>query len=148
MSEKIMEKKEFNELIEEYEPKSKLFTNCLKAFVVGGLICDLGQLITNISLNFNFTKDEAAIITTITLIFLSALFTGLGLYGKLGKFAGAGSAVPITGFANSVVSPAIEFKKEGYIFGLAAKMFIIAGPVLVYGTAMSVIIGLIHYFIK
>lgn len=139
--------KEYQKMVDEITPNSKLFTNCLKAFVSGGLICVLGQLITNYCVFIGFTRDMSTLITTIVLIFLSGLLTGLGWYSKLGKFCGAGTIVPITGFANSVVSPAIEFKKEGFVFGLGAKIFIIAGPVIAYGTLTSVLVGLIYYFI-
>ena len=128
-------------------PKSKIFQDCLKAFLVGGLICDVGQFIYNIATNYGFPKEQVISIVPIVMIFLGALLTGTGIYGKLAQFGGAGTVVPITGFSNAVVSPAIEFKKEGFIFGVAAKMFTIAGPVLVYGIGTSVIIGIIYYII-
>ena len=128
-------------------PKSKIFQDCLKAFLVGGLICDVGQLINNIAMNYGFPKEQVMSIVPIVMIFLGALLTGTGTYGKLAQFGGAGTVVPITGFSNAVVSPAIEFKKEGFIFGVAAKMFTIAGPVLVYGIGTSVIIGIVYYVI-
>lgn len=139
---------EYDQMVKSASPNSPIVMNCLKAFCIGGLICIIGQLINNYASSFGVSEDDAALITSIILILASAVLTGLGLYGKFGKFSGAGTIVPITGFANSVVSPAIEFKKEGFVFGMAAKMFIIAGPVIVYGTLTSMIVGLIYYFIK
>lgn len=129
-------------------PKSKIFLDCLKAFLVGGLICDVGQFIYNMSNFLGFSKEEALILVPIIMVFLGALLTATGIYSRLANFGGAGTVVPITGFSNAVVSPAIEFKKEGFIFGVAAKMFTIAGPVLVYGIGSSVIIGIIYYINK
>ena len=117
------------------------------AFLVGGLICTIGQVISNIAKNYyNMNTEEASATTSISLILIAAILTGLGLYEKIGKRAGAGSVVPITGFSNSIVSPAMEHKREGYVMGIGAKMFSIAGPVLVYGVSASVIVGLINYF--
>ena len=140
-------KKKYKIMANEVTPKSKIFRDCLKAFLVGGLICDVGQLISNIAMNYGFPKEQVVNIVPIAMIFLGALLTGTGIYGKLARFGGAGTVVPITGFSNAVVSPAIEFKKEGFIFGVAAKMFTIAGPVLVYGIGVSVIIGIVYYII-
>ncbi|NLL70075.1 MAG: stage V sporulation protein AC [Epulopiscium sp.] len=137
----------YQKRVEEVSPKSNLLVNCAWAFLVGGLICTFGQIITNIVKNLGYTRDEAAMITSIVLVFIGAFLTGLNLYDRIGKYAGAGSIIPITGFANSIVSPAMEFKKEGYIFGLGAKMFTVAGPVLVYGLLASVIVGLYYYLI-
>lgn len=131
----------------EVTPKSKIFQDCLKAFLVGGLICDVGQFINNIATDYGFPEEQVMSIVPIVMIFLGAILTGTGIYGKLAQFGGAGTVVPITGFSNAIVSPAIEFKKEGFIFGVAAKMFTIAGPVLVYGISTSVIIGIIYYII-
>lgn len=139
------EKEEFEKLVKIYSPNSHLFGDCVKAFFVGGTICTLGQIITNTVLYLGFTKDESALMTTLSLILLSVLLTSFGIYSKLGKFAGGGSLVPITGFANAVCAPAIEFKKEGMILGVGAKMFVVAGPVIVYGTISSVIVGLVHF---
>lgn len=125
--------------------KSPVIKDLIMAFVIGGLICVLGQAITDISKSYGFDKETAGSITSATLIFLSGLFTGLGLYEKLAKYAGAGTLVPITGFANAMVSPAIEFKNEGLIFGVGAKLFVIAGPVIVYGVSASIIGGIIYY---
>ncbi len=139
---------EYDKMVKQASPNSPIFMNCLKAFISGGIICIIGQLLSNFYTGKNFSKEEAALLVSITLIGLSALLTALGWYEKLGKFCGAGTIVPITGFANSVVSPAIEFKKEGMVFGMAAKMFIVAGPVIVYGTLTSMLVGLVYYFVK
>ncbi|PKM52424.1 MAG: stage V sporulation protein AC [Firmicutes bacterium HGW-Firmicutes-7] len=139
-------KKEYDKMVQNTSPKPKLLINCVKAFVVGGAICVLGQIIINVLKYWDFNKDDAAMITSMFLIFLGSLFTGLDLYDSLGEFAGAGSIIPITGFANSIVASAIEFKKEGYVLGVGAKMFTIAGPVIVYGTISSVVVGIIYFF--
>lgn len=118
------------------------------AFLIGGGICTLGEALLNMYTALGFSQDGAGALTSITLIFLSALFTGLKLYDRLARVAGAGTLVPITGFANSVVSPALEFKSEGFVLGLGAKMFVIAGPVIVYGISASIIYGIIYYIIK
>lgn len=136
---------EYSKLVDKVSPNSKLLRNCVRAFFVGGCICIIGHFIKNVIVQFGITEEEAGSWTSIILVFLGILLTGLGIYPKLGKFAGGGSIVPITGFANAVASPAIEFKKEGNILGVGAKMFIIAGPVIVYGILTSMIIGIIHY---
>ncbi|NLI59824.1 MAG: stage V sporulation protein AC [Clostridiales bacterium] len=139
--------KEYQDLANSISPKSNIIGNCIRAFLVGGTICTFGQLITNIAKNYyDMNTEEASTITSISLIFISALLTGMGIYEKIGKRAGAGSVVPITGFANSIVSPAMEHKREGYVMGVGAKMFSIAGPVLVYGISASVVVGLVNYF--
>jgi stage V sporulation protein AC len=120
----------------------------VRAFIIGGLICIVGQFITNLLTALGLKKDELSSITTIIMIFLGAILTGLNIYDELGRYAGAGSIVPITGFANSIVSPAMEFKSEGYVTGVGAKMFVIAGPVIVYGVAASVVVGILYYLIK
>ena len=135
-------------MVKKASPNSPILSNCLKAFVVGGFICCIGQFIINVFLDWGYSMADAQLSGSIILIFLSVLFTGLGLYSKFGKFSGAGTIVPITGFANSVASPAIEFKKEGMIFGLGAKMFIVAGPVIVYGTLSSFAVGIVYYIIS
>ena len=137
-------KLEYQSMVDQASPNSNLFTNCLKAFVSGGIICTIGQCIMNYASSMGASKDDAGLITTIVLILASAVLTAFGLYSKLGKFCGAGTIVPVTGFANSVVSPAIEFKKEGWVFGMAAKMFILAGPVIVYGTLASFVVGIVY----
>lgn len=141
---KKMNPKEYENFIKDKMPKPSSLKNCIMAFIVGGLICDVGQLVSNIAKNSGLDKDGVSAVTSITMVFLGAFLTGLGLYDKIGKYAGAGSIVPITGFANSIVSPAMEFKREGFVFGVGAKMFIIAGPVLVYGISASIIIGIIY----
>ncbi|GKU23607.1 stage V sporulation protein AC [Clostridium folliculivorans] len=140
-------KKKFNQLSKESEPKPKLLRNCINAFIVGGIICDIGEFFSNTLTSWGVPKDDTATWVAIIMVFIGALLTGVGIYDKIAAFAGAGTVVPITGFANSIVSPAIEFKKEGFIFGLAAKMFTIAGPVLVYGIGTSVIVGIVYYVI-
>lgn len=139
--------KDYQDYVNSRSPKSNIVKNCIMAFLVGGLICTFGQLINNIAKTYyGMDKEDASAFTSIILIFLAALLTGLGLYEKIGKRGGAGSIVPITGFSNSIVSPAMEFKREGYVMGVGAKLFSIAGPVLVYGISTSVIVGLINYF--
>ena len=138
----------YAELVKKASPNSPVFRDCIKAFVSGGIICTIGQLLLDFYIGMDISEKDAAAWVSITLVGLSALLTALGIYEKLGKFCGAGTIVPITGFANSVVSPAIEFKKEGMVFGMAAKMFVVAGPVIVYGTLTSMLIGLVYYFVK
>lgn len=142
---KELSKKKYSEMVKKTSPNSPIITNCIKAFIVGGIICCLGQLINNICKNYGFSTEESSTYTAMILILIASILTGLGLYSKIGKFAGAGSIVPITGFSNSVTAPAIEFKKEGFILGLGAKIFIVAGPVILYGTLTSVIVGIIYY---
>ncbi len=126
-------------------PKPPIVKNVCWAFVVGGLICVIGQVIQNLFINeMGLAKPDAAAATSAVMIFLGSFFTGLGVYDELGKLAGAGSIVPITGFANSIVASAMEFKREGYVFGVGAKMFTIAGPVIVYGTITAFVVGLFH----
>ena len=136
-------KKEYNQYVADLAPKSPLAKDLVCSFCIGGLICALGQLILNGYTALGLSEQDAATATSVSLVFLSAVLTGLSVYDDIAKFAGAGTLVPITGFANAVVSPAIEFKAEGFVTGMAAKMFLIAGPVIVYGTAASVIYGLI-----
>lgn len=149
MNENInMTNEEYAAYVENKAKKSPIFKNLIWAFVVGGLICVVGQLITNLFLSFGLSKDDASTVCTIFLIFLGAFLTAINVYAKIGQHAGAGSIIPITGFSNSVVAPAIEFKTEGYVLGLGANMFKVAGPVLVYGITSSVIIGFIYWIIK
>jgi len=143
-----MTKKEYQEYVEKKSPKSKTFRNCVRAFTVGGLICVLGQIITNLLKNRGFGQEVTSSLTSMIMIFLAILFTGLNIYDELGRFAGAGSIVPITGFANSMVSPAMEYKSEGYVMGVGGKMFTVAGPVLVYGISASIVAGIIYYLIR
>ena len=140
-----MTEREYGKLVNEMAPKSPIIKDCLFAFVIGGAICALGQLIQNGYLALGLAKEEAGTAMSMTLVALSALFTGLSLYDDLAKYAGAGTLVPITGFANSVAAPAVEFKTEGFILGVGAKMFTIAGPVIVYGTVASVVYGVIYW---
>lgn len=139
--------KEYQNMVKSFEPRTNTLKNCLLAFLTGGVICDIGQAFLNLYLMY-FPKDEAQTLTSITMIFLGAFLTGIGIYDKIGRFAGAGSIVPITGFANSIVSPAVEYKKEGFVFGVGSKMFLIAGPVLVYGISTSILVGIVYYFVK
>ena len=138
-----MSKKEYNRYVARLAQKSPLGKDLLRSFLVGGLICVIGQLILNGFTALDLSEQDAAAATSVSLVFLSAVLTGLSVYDDIAKFAGAGTLVPMTGFANAVVSPAIEFKAEGFVTGMAAKMFIIAGPVIVYGTVASVLYGLI-----
>ncbi|NJD03034.1 MAG: stage V sporulation protein AC [Ruminiclostridium sp.] len=145
---KIFTKQEYQKYVDKKSPNSRLFRNLIRAFVVGGLICTIGQFFFFIYSSMGFDADLSASLTGMTMIFLGALFTGLNVYDELGRYAGAGSIVPITGFANSIVSPAMEYKSEGYILGVGAKMFLIAGPVIVYGVSVSVVAGIIHFILK
>ena len=140
-----MTEKEYGKLVKDMSPKSPLWKDCLWAFLIGGLICTIGQLIMNGYLALGMEKEEAGTAMSMTLVALSALLTGLSLYDNIAKHAGAGTLVPITGFANAVSSAAIEFKTEGFILGVGAKIFTIAGPVIVYGVAASVVYGLIYW---
>lgn len=141
--------KDYQRRVNEKMPKSKTFLQCVRAFISGGIICCIGQLIHDFAkLVLNFSESNVAAFTAIVLVFLGATLTGIGVYDDIGSWAGAGSVVPITGFANSIVSPAMEFKREGYVLGLGAKMFSIAGPVLVYGISASVLVGLIACLIS
>lgn len=139
---------EYKELTQSMTPKPTIMKNIIRAFLVGGIICAFGQIVINFLVQMGLPKDDASTAATAFLILLGALLTGLGIYDEIGKFAGAGSIVPVTGFANSVVSPALEFKREGYVMGVGAKLFTVAGPVLVYGIAASIAIGLITYFLR
>lgn len=136
---------EYSELAKRRSPASAMYKTIPMAFVIGGLICCLGEGLLNMYGAFGLPEDQAGAWTSMTLIFLSALLTGLKLYDRIAQHAGAGTLVPITGFANSVVSPALDFKSEGYVLGLGAKMFVIAGPVIVYGISASIVYGIIYY---
>ena len=138
-----MSPKEYTRYVARLAKKSPLGKDLLNSFLIGGLICVIGQLILNGYTALELSEQDAAAATSVSLVFLSAVLTGLSVYDDLAKIAGAGTLVPITGFANAVVSPAIEFKAEGFVTGMAAKMFIIAGPVIVYGTVASVLYGII-----
>ena len=140
-----MTEKEYGKLIKSMSPPSPLGKDCVNAFWIGGLICVIGQLLINGFAALGMEKQDASTAASMTLVALSALLTGLSLYDDIAKHAGAGTLVPITGFANSVAAPAVEFKTEGFILGTAAKMFTIAGPVIVYGVSASVVYGLIYW---
>lgn len=140
-----MTERQYGKLVKEMAPKSPIWKDCLNAFWIGGLICALGQLIMNGYLALGLEKQDAGTAMSMTLVALSALLTGLSLYDNIAKYAGAGTLVPITGFANSIAAPAIEFKTEGFVLGVGAKMFTIAGPVIVYGVSVSVVYGLIYW---
>jgi len=141
------QKIEYGEIVKSVTPNSHIFKDCLKAFVSGGTICTLGQVIITFFKNYGLSDTDAGLANSIILILASVTLTGLGIYNKLGKFCGAGTRVPITGVANSVSSPAIEFKKEGFVFGVGAKMFAVAGPVIVYGTLTSFVVGIFYYIL-
>ena len=138
---------EYKGLSKQFTPKPTIVKNSVRAFVIGGLICALGQIMINLLIMGGVALTEAQTVTTAVLIFLGALLTGLGVYDEIGKFGGAGAFIPVTGFANSIVSPALEFKREGYVMGVGARLFMIAGPVLVYGIATSIGVGLIYYML-
>ncbi len=146
MTKKIMSKNEYAKLVSDITPKTNEKRSLVSSFLVGGFICTIGQFIRYFfMLVFKLRGDELASATSVVLIFLGVLLTGLGVYDRIGKHAGGGSIVPITGFANSVASPAMEFSSEGFVYGLAAKMFVVAGPIIVYGVSASAIVGLIYY---
>ena len=142
-----MTPKEYDALVRQLSPSSPIGKDTALAFVVGGGICAVGQLIANGWQALGLTQQEAASATSVTLVFLSVLLTALGLYHRLARYAGAGTLVPITGFANAVVSPAIDFRAEGFVTGMAAKMFLVAGPVIVFGTLASAVYGVILWLI-
>ena len=140
-----MTEKQYDQLVKEMSPRSPMGKDCLNAFWIGGLICTIGQAFLNFYTSRGLDKDLAGTATSMTMVALSTLLTGLSLYDDIAKHAGAGTLVPITGFANAIAAPAVEFKTEGMILGTAAKMFTIAGPVIVYGVSASVVYGLIYW---
>ena len=140
-----MTEREYGKLVQEFSPNSPIGKDCLNAFLAGGLICTLGQIFVNWYGNLGLSKIDAGTAASMTLVALSALLTGLSLYDNIAKHAGAGTLVPITGFANAVTAPAVEFKTEGFILGVGAKMFTIAGPVIVYGVSASVVYGFVYW---
>ncbi|MDO4444152.1 MAG: stage V sporulation protein AC [Bacillota bacterium] len=140
-------KKQYETYVKEVTPVHNLWMNMAKAFLIGGLICTLGQFLLNWCQNMGLDEKTAGTWCSVILVFLSALTTGLGLYPRLAKWAGAGTLVPITGFANSVAAPAVEFQKEGQVFGIGCKIFTIAGPVILYGILSSWILGILYYLI-
>ncbi len=138
----------YNQYVEQVTPKASCVLNCIKAFITGGTICCIGQLIMNLYMKNNIPKDEAALWTTVSLVLISVVLTGFNIYPLITTWGGAGSLVPITGFANSVAAPAIEYKKEGQVFGIGCKIFTIAGPVILYGIVTSWVLGLIYWIGK
>lgn len=140
----IQSKEEYQTYVDEKTPNSPILKNCFNAFWVGGLICAIGQIIFGFCQMRGIDETNSYTVVSMTLVFVSAFLTGLNVFNKIGKFAGAGSLIPITGFANSIVSPAMEYKSEGYVMGVGAKMFTIAGPVLVYGISTSILVGLVY----
>ena len=142
--EKKVTQKEYQKIVNKKSPNSPILKNCFNSFWVGGLICTLGQFIMEFCKYRGLNEDLSGTVVSISLIFLSAFLTGINVFNKIGKFAGAGSLVPITGFANSIVSPAMEYKSEGYVMGVGAKMFTIAGPVLVFGICSSILVGIVY----
>lgn len=140
----IESKETYKTYVDKKSPPSTILKNCFNAFWVGGLICTIGQIIFNICQQRGFDIQMSSTIVSILLIGISAFLTGLNLFNKIGKFAGAGSLIPITGFANSIVSPAMEYKSEGYVMGVGGKMFTVAGPVLVFGISTAIIVGIIY----
>lgn len=142
-------KESYKKVVDEFTPKNKMLKNFIMAFIIGGAICVLGEIFKNIYISgFSISDDDAAVASSVTLVALSALLTGLGWYDQIGKVAGAGTIVPITGFANSVVSPALEYKREGYILGTASNIFKLAGPVLLFGYFTSFIAGILSLIFK
>lgn len=145
---KQISKHEYQILVDEKAPGSHYVKNLFAAFITGGAICSVGQIVMLVFKNFGADKETTASATSIIMIFIGAFLTGINIYDEIGKFGGAGASVPITGFSNSIVSPAMEFKKEGHVMGVGAKMFLIAGPVLVYGIFASVVAGLVYFIWK
>lgn len=148
MNEEQKKIERYSKKVKRLTPRSKLGIQCLKAFWVGGLICSIGQALTLWGTKLNLTEVTAPMFTSCVLIFLGTTLTGIGIYDKIGKYAGAGSIVPITGFANSVAAPAIEFRREGLVLGVGAKLFALAGPVLAYGISTSVVVGIIYWIVE
>ena len=140
--------REYQKLVERMTPDSRLFVCCLRAFWVGGVICAIGQGISMLGDWLCFEENVCSMFTSVTLIFLGTTLTGLGIYDRIGRYAGAGSIVPITGFANSVAAPAIEFRREGFVMGIGTKLFAVAGPVLTYGITASIVVGVIYWAAK
>ncbi len=140
-----MDKKQYSTLVSQVTPKSPLLKDCVKAFIIGGAICCFGEVLRTLYKNTGINEKEVSLCVSATLIVITAILTGAGIFDKIAKHAGAGTAVPITGFANSVVSPAVEFSFEGFVLGTAAKMFALAGPVIVYGCTSASLYGLVYY---
>lgn len=145
----IMSNEEYQTYVKSFMPKTNEGRSLFNSFLVGGFICCIGQFIRYFfNLVFKLQGDDLAAATSVVLIFIGVLLTGLGVYDRIAKHAGGGSIVPITGFANSVASPAMEFSSEGYVYGMAAKMFVVAGPIIVFGTFSSALVGIIYYFLR
>lgn len=140
-------KEEYKKWSQGQAPKSPKVKNLVMAFIVGGIICTIGQVILRTLLNTGMSKNDASSVTTLFMIFIGAFLTGVNVYDDIGRVGGAGAAIPVTGFANSIVSPAMEYKREGYVMGVGARMFLIAGPVLVYGIISSIVVGIIYYLL-
>lgn len=145
---KKMKPEEYSKLVSSMTPHSRHLRGCVRAFWVGGVICTIGQLINALGERLNLSEATAPMFTSAVLIFLGTTLTGLGVYDRIGKYAGAGSIVPITGFANSVAAPALEYRREGMILGLGAKLFTISGPVLVYGVTASILVGVVYWIFR
>ena len=143
-----MSNEEYIKYVEKQNPKSPILLNCIKAFAIGGAICAIGQVFLNIYKALGLDKETASTLVTVTMIFIGALLTGLNIYPKIAKHGDAGTLVPVTGFSNAVSAPALEAKTEGYVLGVGAKIFTIAGPVILFGTLSSVICGIIYFFMK
>lgn len=141
----MITKKEYSKIVDKHSGKSPLLKDCIRAFLVGGLICVIGQAFRDFYKYVGLSKELSGTATSITLIFIASALTALGIFDKIGKFAGAGTLVPITGFSNAVTSPAMEFKSEGLVAGVGAKIFTVAGPVIVYGTLSSILAGFIYF---
>lgn len=144
----MVSKKKYDKMVKKQSKNSPCVKNCIKAFLIGGVICTIGQGVCNLYMSLDMGKTESQTLTSVTLVFIGVLLTALHLYEKIAKHGGAGTLVPITGFANSMASPAIEFKSEGFILGVGAKMFAISGPVIVYGVTASVIYGIVLWIVS
>lgn len=140
-----MTNKEYHEYVQTKTPKSKLLKNCCKAFLIGGLICLIGQAFLNLYKYLGMEQEDASTLVTVTMVFLGTFLTGLDIYPKIAKHGGAGTLVPVTGFANAVAAPALEAKTEGYVLGVGAKIFTIAGPVILFGALASIVCGILYY---
>ena len=141
----MVTKKEYSKIVEKHSGKSPLLKDCIRAFLIGGLVCTIGQAFRDFYKYVGLSKELSGTATSITLIFIASLLTAFGIFDKIGKFAGAGTLIPITGFSNAVTSPAMEFKSEGLVAGVGAKIFTVAGPVIVYGTLSSIVAGFIYF---
>jgi stage V sporulation protein AC len=140
-----MTNEEYSKYVQTKTPPSKVTKNCIKAFLIGGIICLIGQVFLNLYKYLGMDKEDASTLVTVTMIFIGALLTGLNIYPKIAKHGGAGTLVPVTGFSNAVTAPALEAKTEGYVLGVGAKIFTIAGPVILFGTLASVVCGILYY---